>query len=157
MTLRRERLDETEQDFYEALYTQSKAQFSAFVGEGTLLNNYAHIFDLLIRLRQAVCHPYLVIHSNTQVGGHGTGGAIMRCDACLMRRLTMAVLSQAPVDVSMDDTAPSTPSTVPANGLSEDLCAICHEALEDPVPAEVSVRWGDLNIRSERRDAGLDA
>lgn len=28
-----------------------------------MLNNYAHIFDLLTRLRQAVNHPYLVAHS----------------------------------------------------------------------------------------------
>ena len=28
-----------------------------------VLNNYAHIFDLLIRLRQAVNHPYLVQYS----------------------------------------------------------------------------------------------
>ena len=27
------------------------------VAAGTVLNNYAHIFDLLIRLRQAVNHP----------------------------------------------------------------------------------------------------
>ena len=33
---------------------------------GTVLNNYAHIFDILIRLRQAVDHPYLVIYSDTQ-------------------------------------------------------------------------------------------
>lgn len=31
-----------------------------------MLNNYAHIFDILIRLRQAVDHPYLVIHSEAQ-------------------------------------------------------------------------------------------
>ncbi|RQM19438.1 hypothetical protein B5M09_011584 [Aphanomyces astaci] len=36
------------------------AQFNTYVSAGTLLNNYAHIFDLLIRLRQAVDHPYLV-------------------------------------------------------------------------------------------------
>jgi DNA repair protein RAD16 len=28
-----------------------------------LLNNYAHIFDLLTKMRQAVDHPYLIIHS----------------------------------------------------------------------------------------------
>ena len=28
------------------------------------MNNYAHIFDILIKLRQAVDHPYLVIYSN---------------------------------------------------------------------------------------------
>ncbi|RHY91072.1 hypothetical protein DYB37_004367 [Aphanomyces astaci] len=43
-----------------SIYTQSKAQFNTYVSAGTLLNNYAHIFDLLIRLRQAVDHPYLV-------------------------------------------------------------------------------------------------
>ncbi len=37
--------------------------FDAFVDEGTILHNYAHVFDLLLRLRQAVDHPYLVLHS----------------------------------------------------------------------------------------------
>jgi DNA repair protein RAD16 len=55
-----------EEDFYQALYTQSQAQFNTYVNHGTVLNNYAHIFDILIRLRQAVDHPYLVIHSDTQ-------------------------------------------------------------------------------------------
>jgi DNA repair protein RAD16 len=33
-----------------------------YVDRGTLLHNYAHIFELLSRLRQAVDHPYLVVH-----------------------------------------------------------------------------------------------
>lgn len=33
-----------------------------YVEQGTILNNYAHVFDLLLRLRQAVDHPYLVLH-----------------------------------------------------------------------------------------------
>ncbi|OEL34554.1 ATP-dependent helicase rhp16 [Dichanthelium oligosanthes] len=36
-----------------------------YVVAGTLMNNYAHIFDLLTRLRQAVDHPYLVAYSKT--------------------------------------------------------------------------------------------
>lgn len=65
LVLRKDRFDEREEDFYEALYTQSQSQFDAYVQSGTVLNNYAHIFDLLIRLRQAVDHPYLVVYSNT--------------------------------------------------------------------------------------------
>ena len=61
--VRAEKLDEFEDDFYQALYTQSQAQFNTYVQSGTVLNNYAHIFDILIRLRQAVDHPYLVIYS----------------------------------------------------------------------------------------------
>lgn len=49
VVLRRCRFDDREADFYEALYTQSRATFGAYVAAGTLLNNYAHIFDLLIR------------------------------------------------------------------------------------------------------------
>jgi DNA repair protein RAD16 len=49
LVLRKDRFDASEADFYEALYTQSRASFGAYVTAGTLLNNYAHIFDLLIR------------------------------------------------------------------------------------------------------------
>lgn len=64
--VRQEKLDEKEEDFYSALYTQSQAQFNTYLQSGTVLNNYAHIFDILIRLRQAVDHPYLVIYSEAQ-------------------------------------------------------------------------------------------
>lgn len=61
VTLRRDRFDEREADFYDALYTQSQAQFDAYVQTGTVVNNYAHIFDLLIRLRQVQSwHMHLV-------------------------------------------------------------------------------------------------
>jgi DNA repair protein RAD16 len=52
VVLRKDRFDEREADFYEAMYTQSQAQFDAYVDSGTLLNNYSHVFDLLIKLRQ---------------------------------------------------------------------------------------------------------
>ena len=60
VVLRKDALDEREADFYEALYTQSQAQFGAYVSAGTVVNNYAHIFDLLIRLRQACSLPILL-------------------------------------------------------------------------------------------------
>ncbi|EEC82129.1 hypothetical protein OsI_26164 [Oryza sativa Indica Group] len=65
VTLRRDSFDKNEMEFYEALYTQSRTQFDSYVDAGTLMNNYAHIFDLLTRLRQAVDHPYLVAFSKT--------------------------------------------------------------------------------------------
>ena len=57
-------LDTFENDFYQALYTQSQAKFGTYVQAGTLLQNYAHLFDLLTRLRQAVDHPYLILYGN---------------------------------------------------------------------------------------------
>ena len=58
-----------EQDYYTALYSQTQATFNDFVAAGTVVNNYAHIFDLLIRLRQAVNHPWLVEYSATRMLG----------------------------------------------------------------------------------------
>lgn len=52
-----------EKDFYECIYMQTQASFNAFVDKGTVLHNYAHIFDLLSKLRQAADHPYLVVHA----------------------------------------------------------------------------------------------
>jgi DNA repair protein RAD16 len=46
VNIRTIRLHPIEEDFYNALYTQTKSSFNDYIAEGTLLNNYAHIFDL---------------------------------------------------------------------------------------------------------------
>lgn len=54
---------------------QTQSSFSDYVADGTLLNNYAHIFDLLMRMRQSVSHPYLVVYSNNDtVSNQGREG-----------------------------------------------------------------------------------
>ncbi|XP_073226604.1 ATP-dependent helicase rhp16 [Cicer arietinum] len=87
VSLRRDSLDIKEQDYYESLYNESQAQFNTYVEENTLTNNYAHIFDLLTRLRQAVDHPYLVVYSPTAAalkGGNLTsnGNVEQACGLC---------------------------------------------------------------------------
>eukprot|EP00047_Mylnosiga_fluctuans_P018667 m.73699 g.73699 ORF g.73699 m.73699 type:complete len:876 (+) comp7737_c0_seq4:43-2670(+) len=57
---RRDLFSPEEEDVYEALYSASRTKFVGYVEEGTLLNNYAHIFELLIRMRLAANHPWLV-------------------------------------------------------------------------------------------------
>ncbi|GAB2215035.1 hypothetical protein Drorol1_Dr00019409 [Drosera rotundifolia] len=74
VSLRRDSFDVREEDYYNSLYNESQAQFNTYVQQGTLMNNYAHIFDLLTRLRQAVDHPYLVVYS--AVNALKTGGTI---------------------------------------------------------------------------------
>ena len=56
-------LDEREKDFYDSLYKETQVRFDAYVKKGTLLHNYAHIFELLSRLRQAVNHRKFNIRS----------------------------------------------------------------------------------------------
>ncbi|RNF01218.1 putative DNA repair protein [Trypanosoma conorhini] len=57
------KLTKEERNFYESLYKKSTATFDTFVDKGTVLHNYAHIFQLLSRLRQSLDHPLLVVES----------------------------------------------------------------------------------------------
>ncbi|KAF8854292.1 hypothetical protein BDZ45DRAFT_747658 [Acephala macrosclerotiorum] len=51
---------EEEQDFYKALETKTQLQFNKYLKAGTVGKNYSNVLVLLLRLRQACCHPHLI-------------------------------------------------------------------------------------------------
>jgi hypothetical protein len=55
------RLNEASLNFYNALKERSKVEFRGFVARGKAMQNYAAILTLLLRLRQACNHPFLVL------------------------------------------------------------------------------------------------
>lgn len=87
VTIRPIRLHPVEEDFYNALYTQTKTSFDDYDSAGNLRNNFAHLFDLLMRLRQSVDHPYLVVYSKKGREGLSPAGPAIAngsadCDIC---------------------------------------------------------------------------
>lgn len=50
-----------EKDFYDALEKRIQLKFNSYVEAGTVMKNYTNILLLLLRLRQATCHPNLVV------------------------------------------------------------------------------------------------
>jgi hypothetical protein len=52
--------EEDEQNFYTALETQTQLTFNRYMKAGTVMKNYANVLVLLLRLRQACCHPHLI-------------------------------------------------------------------------------------------------
>jgi DNA repair protein RAD16 len=60
VTIRRDCFSEEEDDFYQSLYTDIARKFNTYVEAGTVLHNYAHIFELLSRMRLAANHPELI-------------------------------------------------------------------------------------------------
>jgi DNA repair protein RAD16 len=64
ISIRKDTLSAEERDFYTSMYMQSRTKFDTYVERDTLLHNYAHVFDLIMRLRQAVDHPYLIVHGS---------------------------------------------------------------------------------------------
>ncbi|KAE9973687.1 hypothetical protein BLS_003475 [Venturia inaequalis] len=53
-------LSEEERDFYQALEQQAQLQFNKYIKQGSVMKNYANALVLLLRLRQACCHPHLI-------------------------------------------------------------------------------------------------
>ncbi|KAL8836619.1 MAG: hypothetical protein Q9170_002842 [Blastenia crenularia] len=51
---------EDEQAFYTALESQTQLQFNKYLRAGTVGRNYSNVLVLLLRLRQACCHPHLI-------------------------------------------------------------------------------------------------
>eukprot|EP00899_Mesostigma_viride_P021628 jgi/Mesvir1/29467/Mv23041-RA.4 len=128
ITIRRDQFDVREEDFYSAMYTQSQSQFNTFVASGTVLNNYAHIFDLLIRLRQAVNHPYLVVYAasaatrEAETAGASSGAPSPSPSSSKGKRVAgKKGAEEADVSTQMGDVADSGD------------CGLCHDPLEDRV------------------------
>lgn len=49
-----------EMEFYRALETRTQLQFNRYLKAGTVGRNYSNVLVLLLRLRQACCHPHLI-------------------------------------------------------------------------------------------------
>jgi len=94
------RFTEYERDFYESVYKNTRAKFDTYVSKGTMLHNYAHIFELLSRLRRASDHPYLVVHGATD-DRFGTanlaGDRTKRTDVCGICHFDIETLEEVAV------------------------------------------------------------
>jgi SNF2 family DNA or RNA helicase len=51
---------EDEQELYTSLESRTQIQFNKYLKAGTVGRNYSNILVLLLRLRQACCHPHLI-------------------------------------------------------------------------------------------------
>lgn len=60
MAIRRDLFNEEEEEVYESLYSATVRKFNTYLEAGTVLNNYANIFELLTRMRLAANHPDLL-------------------------------------------------------------------------------------------------
>ncbi|KAK8807049.1 hypothetical protein WA158_003808 [Blastocystis sp. Blastoise] len=57
-------LSKEEDVFYRNIYICAKAQYKQFIFRGVVKNKYTRMLTLLLFLRQACDHPYLLIHGN---------------------------------------------------------------------------------------------
>lgn len=56
-----------ERQIYESVYERAYMQYQTLAAAGTISRNFTFIFSVLMRLRQAVCHPLLVLKGAKKV------------------------------------------------------------------------------------------
>ncbi|KAJ2779664.1 DNA repair protein rad16 [Coemansia javaensis] len=57
---RRDKFSPEEEDLYVSLFTNYQREFETYTRHGTVLNNYANLFELITRMRLAANHPDLL-------------------------------------------------------------------------------------------------
>lgn len=100
-------LSQEERDFYDQLEKKSQVQFSKYLREGTVGKNYSNILVLLLRMRQACCHPHLNL--DVEDVGAATDPSVLE----LVRNLDPAIVQRIKAAESFE-------------------CPICYDAVQSP-------------------------
>lgn len=128
---------EDEQGFYQQLETKSQVIFNKYLRAGTVGKNYSHVLVLLLRLRQACCHPHLNMDVeyasvNNEVAPEAMEDFAKQLDAAVVARLKAAEGFDCPIcfDAVADPTI-----FIPCG---HDTCAECFTALtENSIQANI--------------------
>ncbi|KAF5018422.1 hypothetical protein F66182_9596 [Fusarium sp. NRRL 66182] len=102
-------LSTEERDFYTQLEKYAKVQFSKYLREGSIGKNYSNILVLLLRLRQACCHPHL----NLDVEDAAPPSVSDEDKADLVKQLDQAIVQRI-------------------KGVEAFECPICYDAVQCP-------------------------
>ena len=98
-----------ELSYYRDLESKSQVQFNKYLRQGTVGKNYSNILVLLLRLRQACCHPHL----NMDVEYVGNGDVSMDKMMELAKTLDPTVVERIKAIEAFE-------------------CPICYDAVDDP-------------------------
>lgn len=145
---------EDEKSFYDAIESKSQLQFNKYLKKGTVGTNYSAILVLLLRLRQACCHPHLIKDFGVSAAADMTEDQMVE----FARMLEPAVVArikdsngnfECPVCY---DVTPNPAIFVPCG---HDTCSECFTRLADPANAIQNGEEG-AGIRCPNCRGGID-
>ncbi|KAF5099768.1 hypothetical protein D0Z00_001509 [Geotrichum galactomycetum] len=87
-------MDDDEQEFYHALERGAQEKMNKYITSDTLKMNYSNVLVLLLRLRQACCHPKLIERANRLKASKIISGRSGRKAIKLCRKLTSTVIQK---------------------------------------------------------------
>ena len=138
--------------FYRALESRTQLQFNRYLRAGTIGRHYSNILVLLLRLRQACCHPHLI----KDFGHTGNSASDLSPEEMIelaqslgpdaVKRIKEAAAQndftslECPVCMDMADNATI---FVPCG---HDTCSECFARISDPASAIAEGDFGERNV-----------
>lgn len=130
------KFSDAEHELYKALETKSQLQMNRFIEKGSVAANYANVLVLLLRLRQACCHPHLIKDlSQPATEGIDEGDLLERArmlDESVINRLQSFDSFECPVCLEAD---PNPTIIIPCG---HTVCGACVQKLVDAARQEVN-------------------
>ncbi|KAL7627317.1 hypothetical protein AAE478_001509 [Parahypoxylon ruwenzoriense] len=121
------KFNEEQQAFYEALEKKQQLKMNEFIRAGTAMRKYTYILVLLLRLRQACCHPHLIrdfgIPEGAQLGSDEMRNLALDLDDGIVQRLKEQAEFECPICNEI------TPSPLILYPCGHPICSTCFSAL----------------------------
>ncbi|KAI1660707.1 SNF2 family N-terminal domain-containing protein [Daldinia decipiens] len=121
------KFNKDQQDFYDALEQKQRLKVNEFIKAGTIMRQYSYILVLLLRLRQACCHPHLIkdfgIPEGIQLSSEEMRRLALRLKPNVVRRLK----AQTEFECPLCNEATENPLIIYSCGHS--ICSTCFSAM----------------------------
>ncbi|KAI5784264.1 SNF2 family N-terminal domain-containing protein [Pyronema domesticum] len=118
------RLTATEQAFYSRLESISKSEFNKYATQNSVGKHYSNLLVLLLRLRQAVCHEYLItdLDESTEGGEQEDITAAMDLAKGLRPEIVERIMAGIELECKQCSDTPQNPYILPCGHL---FCKEC--------------------------------
>ncbi|KAI9040111.1 P-loop containing nucleoside triphosphate hydrolase protein [Aspergillus affinis] len=126
-----------EQELYSALEAQTQLQFNKYLEAGTVGRNYSNILVLLLRLRQACCHPHLIKDYSVKLNANTDELDLVENAKAFGNEVVIRLKGNSDLECPICIDAVDNPIIFFPCGHS--TCAECFSRISDP---ELSVRQG---------------
>jgi SNF2 family DNA or RNA helicase len=143
-----------EQELYTALESKTQLQFNKYLRAGTIGRNYSNILVLLLRLRQACCHPHLMSDFSVDISA-STGEIDMIVNAkSFSGDVVLRLKENEPLECPVCIDAVENPIIFFPCGHS--TCAECFARISDPALAVQQGNDGSVDVKCPNCRAKVD-
>ncbi|POS79014.1 DNA repair protein RAD5 [Diaporthe helianthi] len=143
------KFNDEQREFYQALEVQQQLKFNKYLINGAVMKNYMHILILLLRLRQACDHPFLLKNIGIPEGAKLDDKQMVRLACKLPAEVLQRLKKQKCFLCPLCDTATDNPVIVVACG--HHVCSGCFSLGMAAVETEGFTDDRDDNVSGARK------